>query len=110
MRSPLQWGIIAPPFSDDDETFKEILGDFVEPSMAIVKEIDDAFEARDAETIGAAGHKLKSSSRSVGANTLADLCAELEKAGKGEDWDAIEAAMPQLEPSMREVMDYIKAL
>jgi hypothetical protein len=42
--------------------------------------------------------------------SLADLCAELEKAGKGEDWDAIEAAMPRLEPSMREVMDYIKAL
>jgi PAS domain S-box-containing protein len=97
-------------FGDDDETFKEILGDFGEPSLAIVKEIQDAFSARDAKIIGASGHKLKSSSRSVGAHTLADLCAELEKAGKAEDWETIDSLMPGLEPSMTDVMNYIEAL
>lgn len=97
-------------FGDDDDTFKEILGDFVESTNAIVKEINDAYEARDAQAIGAAGHKLKSSSRSVGANTLADLCANLEKTGKAGDWDAIDEAMPRLEPALHKVMDYIEAL
>jgi len=97
-------------FGDDDETFKEILGDFGDPSSAIVKEINDAFEGRDAEAIGRAGHKLKSSSRSVGAHTLADLSADLEKAGKADDWGCIDKAMPLLEPALQEVMDYIENL
>jgi PAS domain S-box-containing protein len=97
-------------FGDDDETFKEILGDFTEPSLAIVKEIQDAYLDRDAKIIGASGHKLKSSSRSVGAHRLADLCAELEKAGKAENWETIDILMSGLEPAMGDVMNYIKAL
>lgn len=97
-------------FGDDDDTFKEILGDFVEPTDSIIKDINDAYAAHDADTIGKAGHKLKSSSRSVGAHTLGDLCATLEKAGKAGDWDAIEEIMTGLKPAVSEVMDYIKAL
>lgn len=40
-----------------------------------------AFVGRGREA-GAIAHKLKSSSRSVGAIALGDLCAELENAGK----------------------------
>lgn len=97
-------------FGDDDETFKEILLDFVEPSLDIVQEIKDGYEARDAQAIGAAGHKLKSSSRAVGANALADLCAELEVVGKGDDWEGIEASLQKLDPLMEQVTNYIKAL
>jgi HPt (histidine-containing phosphotransfer) domain-containing protein len=53
---------------------------------------------------------LKSSSRSVGAHTLADLSADLEKAGKADDWGCIDKAMPLLEPALQEVMDYIENL
>ncbi|MBT4888516.1 MAG: Hpt domain-containing protein [Rhodospirillales bacterium] len=97
-------------FGDDADTFKEILQDFVDPSMNIVKEINDAYTVRDAKAVGAAGHKLKSSSRSVGAHTLADLSETLEMAGKGEDWNTIDNAIPLLEPTLSYVMDYIKKL
>ncbi len=97
-------------FGEDDDTFKEILGDYVEPTRGIAKEINDAFEAQDAPAIGAAGHKLKSSSRSVGAHKLADLCFELEKAGKAGNWEEIEATMLQFEPTLEAVMDYIESL
>ncbi len=97
-------------FGDDDDTFREILLDFVEPSVEIVQEIMTAYRDHDAQAIGAAGHKLKSSSRAIGANSLADLCTELEKAGKAEDWGGIESAIPGLEGLIRQVTDYIKAL
>ncbi|MBL6945612.1 MAG: response regulator [Rhodospirillales bacterium] len=97
-------------FGDDEETFKEILEDFVEPSEGIVGEIMAAYVARDAGALGAAGHKLKSSSRSIGANALADLCAELEKTGKTGDWDGIERNIPSLEDTMTAVIDYVRAL
>lgn len=97
-------------FGDDEETFREILQDFVEPSEDIVRELNEAYAARDALAIGAAGHKLKSSSRSVGAHALADLSATLEKTGKDEDWEAIDNALPLLEPTLSHVINYIKKL
>ncbi len=97
-------------FGDDDETFKEILQDFVEPSKAIVKDIEDAFNDKKAEDIGAAAHKLKSSARSAGANELADLCSELEKAGKGGDMGTIETLYPSLAELMDAVVEYIEVL
>ena len=97
-------------FGDDEETFRENLQDYVNPSKGIVKELNDAYEARDAQAIGAAGHKLKSSSRSVGANTLADLSEILEKAGKSDDWVVIDETVPLLEPTLRQVIDYIETL
>ncbi|MNT48650.1 Hpt domain protein [compost metagenome] len=42
-------------------------------------------------------HKLKSSSRSVGALTLGDLCAKLESAGKAENDGEIDHCMSQVE-------------
>jgi PAS domain S-box-containing protein len=85
-------------FGDDDELIAEILQDYVDPARTNVAEIDAAFETRDASGIGAAAHKLKSSSRSIGADALADLCAELEAAGKSDDWVALDGRYPELEP------------
>ncbi|NQU59427.1 MAG: Hpt domain-containing protein [Rhodospirillales bacterium] len=97
-------------FGDDDETFKEILSDFIEPATSNVGEIETAFNDRSADGVAKAAHKLKSSSRSIGANELADLCQTLEIAGKAEDWDEIDKAAPRLKGVMQEVTDYIKAL
>ena len=107
---PIDPSALKNVFGDDEATLKEILQDFIEPSEDIIGEIMAAYEARDAATIGACGHKLKSSSRSIGAHTLADLCADLEKTGKDEDWDGIERNIPHLEDAMKAVIDYIGAL
>ena len=96
-------------FGDDEKTFREILQDFVEPSEAIVKDIEEAYGNKKADDIGAAAHKLKSSSRAVGANELADLCMELESACKSGDWDGIEAGVPRLGGLMDAVAEYIEA-
>jgi PAS domain S-box-containing protein len=96
-------------FGDDDELIKEILLDFVDPARDTVGEIDKAFEDRDADALGAAAHKLKSSSRSVGAEVLADLCADLEKAGKAGEWSDIENHYPRLASSIDAVTSEIKA-
>jgi PAS domain S-box-containing protein len=97
-------------FGDDEETFKEILQDFIKPSEGIIGEIMTAYEAWDAAAVGASGHKLKSSSASIGAHILASFCADLEKAGKDGDWDGIERKIPHLENTMKAVIDYIDAL
>jgi len=97
-------------FGDDDELIKEILMDFVQPARDTAGEIDTAFAARDATAVGAAAHKLKSSSRSVGAEGLADLCADLEKAGKAGDWPSIEDHHPRLASLIEVVAGEIEAM
>jgi signal transduction histidine kinase/DNA-binding response OmpR family regulator len=97
-------------FGDDEETFREILQEFVDPATSNLGEIEIAYADRSAGGVAKAAHKLKSSSRSVGANDLADLCETLETAGKAGDWGEIDKAAPNLAAVMRGVTDYIKAL
>ena len=108
--SPVDPQALKSVFGDDDETFREILGDFVDPATANVKEITDAVEAGDAAGVGSAAHKLKSSSRSVGAIQLGELCEQLEIAGKSGDADTIADLAPSIPAVLAEVIDYIKAL
>ncbi len=102
--------LLEESFGDDPELIKEILQDYLGPAQDTVAEIDTAFSAHDAAAIGAAAHKLKSSSRAIGANDLADLCLELEKAGKGDDWPVIEARYPALAGNLQRVTAFIDAL
>jgi len=97
-------------FGDDEATFKEILGDFVDPATSNIGEIEAAFIERSADGVAKAAHKLKSSARSVGANDLADLCQILETAGKAEDWDEIDEAAPRLPDIIEKVVKYIQNL
>jgi len=82
---PIDPSALKEVFGDDDEVFVEILKEFVEPSSDNVTEIMTAYDERNADGVSKAAHKLKSSSRSVGAHDLADLCLALEEAGKAED-------------------------
>ena len=97
-------------FGDDEETFKEILQDFVDPATDNLREIEAAFGDRSANGVAKAAHKLKSSARTVGADCLADLCQTLETAGNEENWDEIDKTAPLLAGAMQEVADYIGAL
>ncbi len=97
-------------FGDDDATFKEILSEFLEPSEEIVTEIMLSYGNRDAGSIGSGAHKLKSSARAIGANELADICAELESAGKNADWERIDSGIQKLPDRIKSVIDYIEAL
>ena len=57
--------------------------------------------------MGAAAHKLKSSSRAVGASALGDLCEQMEIAGKGGDAAALTLLLPQFEEELAAVDQYI---
>ena len=97
-------------FGDDAGAIKEILGAYVVPSTAIVATIEAAFAGRDAAAVGAAAHKLKSSSRAIGALTLADLCESLEKAGETGDWRGLDAGIPKLKGMFAATLGQIRGL
>ena len=59
-----------------------------------------AHAADDVRQIGSIAHKLKSSSRAVGAVTLGDLCAELENACRTGSLEQISASLAPVEDAL----------
>jgi|GEM_PF-3027490 len=100
--------ILTQIVGDDPALHRQFLEKFIEPASQTISEIHAAFEAGSSEQIGELGHKLKSSSRTIGANALADLCAELEIAGKADDWSRIKTLHSQLDKSFDEVKTFIE--
>ena len=65
---------------EDATVVREFLSDYLTSVHQLAEEIRAAHATGDARHVGAAAHKLKSSSRTVGALALGDLCAGLENA------------------------------
>lgn len=97
-------------FGDDVELQRSLLKQFVPQAEKDIGEMEQALDQDDAGQVSFFAHKLKSPSRSVGANRLADLALELESAAKATDWDRIREVSPQIRPEMARVREFIGAL
>jgi histidine phosphotransfer protein HptB len=62
--------------------FVRILGYFIEDGQKAVEAISVAMQARDAAAMVLPAHKVKSEARQFGAEALAQLCEEIEDAGR----------------------------
>ncbi|MFT6056484.1 MAG: signal transduction histidine kinase/CheY-like chemotaxis protein [Pseudohongiellaceae bacterium] len=97
-------------FGNDPVIFKEILVEFIQPSKNIVEEVKSGYENHSAEDIKQAVHKLKSAAYSIGAESLGDLCQDLEAGAGDKDWDVIEGGAPKVIGLMNLVEEYILRL
>jgi HPt (histidine-containing phosphotransfer) domain-containing protein len=95
---------------DDPQVVHRLLANYQAAAEALAAEMRSARGADDIRQIGALAHKLKSSSRSVGALALGDLCAELENACRSGTRDEVSQAIVQFEAGVREVHAQIAAL
>lgn len=108
--SPVNMDGLSRMFGDNMDKQINLLNKFVPQSESIIKLIIGASEQQDAEQLAFQSHKLKSSSRMVGANALADFCQQLEQAGKKSDWQLINSVSIRLLPEMERVKDFISKL
>ncbi|MDG1114593.1 MAG: ATP-binding protein, partial [Pseudomonadales bacterium] len=76
-------------FGDDVEVLNQLLGEFVTSLDEGIAAMLSGFDVDDFEGVRGEAHKLKSSARTVGAHALADLCLELELAGKAKAGPAL---------------------
>jgi PAS domain S-box-containing protein len=95
---------------DDPAMIRDFLGEYRETAQRNVAALRDAADTGAAELVASIAHKLKSSSRSIGATTLGDLCEELEGAGKRGDLTAVNRTMEVLEERFAEVFEEIAVL
>ena len=77
-RLPVDVSVLKSLVGDDMATVCDFLSQFLDSARAQAAEISASCDREDNRRVGAVAHKLKASSRSVGALALGDLCAELE--------------------------------
>lgn len=94
----------------DPELHRTLLADFVREAQEIVDEINAAYDAHSLHTLGDLGHKLKSSSRYMGAFRLADQCEELQNVGRGFQWEPVEHLIPKLRDTFKKTKERIAHL
>jgi len=104
---PFDLSFLKETFGDDRETIVEILKEFVDPSEVCCTEVEVAIRDDSLAGVVAGTHKLKSAARSIGALELADICDQLESAGKNGDWKPVRTMAPELKSRMRDVTEFI---
>jgi HPt (histidine-containing phosphotransfer) domain-containing protein len=88
---------------DDPVAVLEVLADFQQSARQLAAEMVVARDAGQLPQVGAAAHKLKSSSRSVGALPLGELCASLEDAARRADSEMMAQHFPRFESMLAKV-------
>ena len=74
---------------DDPDSVTHFLGEYLSISRHQADELGTAITNNDIQKIAGLAHKLKSSSRTIGAMRLGDVCANLESVCKANDRSAI---------------------
>jgi len=94
----------------DPGTIREFLSDYLVAAEKQAAELAAAVAADNIRLAGDIAHKLKSSSRSIGALRLGDLCAELENTARADDKASLTQTLPRLEAALSEVVNDIEVL
>ena len=93
---------------DDDEFYMELLETYINGVEEKVENIRHCYETKDWKNYQVAVHGLKSSSRTIGADHLADLSLAQEMAAKEERIDEIDAGVDELLKVYGEVAEIIE--
>jgi CheY-like chemotaxis protein/HPt (histidine-containing phosphotransfer) domain-containing protein len=101
--------ILARQVKDDPVKVRKFALKFLETARITLDEMVAARSGGDIAALGALGHKLKSSARTVGATGFADLCQELEIAGKAEDLQRAELLLQQLSPLLERIARQVES-
>lgn len=87
----------------EPEVVLDFLRQYRESAHSLMAEIRAGHASTRLEQIGSATHKLKSSSRAIGAVGFGDLCAQLEAASTAQRFAEVADAVPALERAFAEV-------
>ena len=86
-----------------------LLNVYENESSKLITQIRDAIAHADADSIGFAAHTLKSSSASLGATHLAELCYQLENMGRNNDLTDVSKTFIKAEQEYTKVVSELSA-
>ena len=103
--------IVDAMYGGDKELYISVLKTYADDMESKSSEVMNLVEAKDSKGLAICAHAIKSASKNVGADALADVAYEMEKWGNDEDWQSINAKMDLfsrlLESIVKNVKDYL---
>lgn len=105
---PINLSVLTNIFGDDKELCDSILQEFSNSAGPYMLELSQAFEGASADGVKSLAHKLKSSSRTVGAEELGDLCEVLESSAPSQNWTLIDSQQLAVQSALAEVVNFIR--
>jgi HPt (histidine-containing phosphotransfer) domain-containing protein len=82
---------------DEDSFFQEIVGLYIDQAQDLIDEIKAHAASREADKLGKTAHTLKGASLNVGARLFADVCKNIELAGKMGNLNGVDAEVGKLD-------------
>ena len=107
---PVQVSALEALVGTDPQLIQELLQEFVVNAARLAAVLTRACKEGQSRVAAEVGHKLKSSSRSVGALQLSELAAAMEAAGNAEDPALLTELLPGFEREMASVDVYLRSL
>lgn len=107
--SVLDLDVLAELIGGGHELVREFLQDYRTSAAELVPQLHAGFAEAEWRQVARVAHTLKSSSRSVGAMALGEVCERLEKAGTQGQADEIARQMPLLERQWNKLMQAMAA-
>jgi len=93
--------------AEDRGLFTQMLVSFVEEGEVEIGNLQSALRSGNASEVAHISHKLKSSSRTVGALPLGDLFEELERQGRGGSLSDADGNIAKLGSMFAEVSTFV---
>jgi PAS domain S-box-containing protein len=100
--------VLEQSVGSDVKIHQQLLSAFVVELPSQFNELIEAVSLHNHSKLSDAAHKLKSSSRSLGAIALGDICDRLESSGYISDWPQILGLMPKLSAAHNEVTLFVE--
>lgn len=90
------------------ERFGELVLRYIQDGERRISLLHSAVAAQDFVVVHAESHGLKGSSRNIGANTLGNLCGDLEQLGKDHNAGGMQALLAAVEQEFAAVCAELK--
>jgi signal transduction histidine kinase/CheY-like chemotaxis protein/HPt (histidine-containing phosphotransfer) domain-containing protein len=95
---------------DDVETIQALLLEYAECSAGLADQLRARLAEGRAPEAAAIAHKLKSSSRSIGALPLGELCAQIEAAASNGELDGFERLGAHFDETYRRAIEAVRGI
>ncbi|MFV2032264.1 MAG: ATP-binding protein, partial [Gammaproteobacteria bacterium] len=106
--SAVDLSVLQKSVGDNAELHCQLLSSYAGDLPNILEDIQNAFAWHNNAQLAEFAHKLKSSTRSLGALQMTDACEALELASKENCWPDIHAALPLLMRHAKAVISFIE--
>ena len=110
IKGQVDLAVLAGILGGDTSLMQEIMQDFMQAAQDLSAALQKAAQRKQFADVSSLAHRLKSSSRTVGAANLGDLCAELENAARVRDSSLQLRLVGQVSKGLNRVLEELQDL